>query len=259
MTTIVDAAPNVVNDLAIDCNNVRCWSGYAAVVSTLLERLEHLLALRAVSARELARRSNLAEQHVSTIITRLRKNPQTNVGLPTLQAIARGGGVSLNWLLTGAGTPESADRDEPSTSTAALGHVPIASNAQGWTDVLLLDQLAAANSDAGKLITPDAWERANHAARFLIHGPAAPGDALRIARLAMEVSDPARFNTAYAANLRELAAGRTQYEADAKAFHEAVAAKARGEKPASQAAERREVAPGEGPNGGARRFSARGV
>ena len=246
MTRIVDAAPNVVNDLAIDRNNVRCWSGYAAVVSTLLERLEHLLALRAVSARELARRSNLAEQHVSTIITRLRKNPQTNVGLPTLQAIARGGGVSLNWLLTGAGTPESADRDEPSTSTAALGHVPIASNAQGWTDVLLLDQLAAANSDAGKLITPDAWERANHAARFLIHGPAAPGDALRIAKLAMEVADEGRFDRAYDANLKELQVGEPAELAEAKAFHEAVAAKARGEKPASQAAEKKPKKGGRG-------------
>ncbi len=133
----------------------------------------------------------------------------------TMAAIARAANVSLWWLIMGEGGPDDEDRAHSTTDSS----VPIARNIPGWGDTLKIDRMTAASSPADRHITDDAWQRSDHAARYLIQGPAAPGDALRIARLAMEVADPKRFDTAYAANRRTLEATRAEDEEEAAAFH----------------------------------------
>jgi len=202
-----------------------------ADLDTLAKRLAWVIANRRKPGggtwdqKSLSLAAGLGTSHVGQYV----RGEQVNPTLDVLQRLAKAAGVSAAWLAFGAGTPDTIDPEDPSYSDSS---VPIARNVPGWSQVLRLDQLAAASSPAGKLITPEAWERSNHAARYLIQGPAAPGDALRIARLAMEVADEGRFERAYDANLKELQAGEDAERADAKAFEEAVAAKARGEKPA---------------------------
>ena len=77
---------------------------------TLLERLEWILANRKMSARQLALQSGLSSTHVSTMMGRLRKHPDVSVELETLEKIARGGQVPLEWMISGKGKP-----DEPRT------------------------------------------------------------------------------------------------------------------------------------------------
>ena len=167
--------------------------------------------------------AGLSTSHVGQYV----RGDQTNPTLEILRKLGKAADVSAAWLGFGVGSPDAIDGD-PSYSDSS---VPIARNVPGWAQVLRHDQAMAAASPAGKLITPDAWQRSDLAARYLIHGPAAPGDALRLARLATELADEGRFDRAYDANLKELQAGESAELAEAKAFEEAVKAKARGERP----------------------------
>lgn len=198
-------------------------------MKTLAERLRWLAADQKVDQRTIGTKADLSPGFFAGVMTRAKEDPDASIRGHEAVALSNAWGVTLEWLLEGKGPPYKADV----TPAYSDSSVPVAKNIPGWSQVLKHDQLVAANSPAGKLITPEAWERSNHAARYLIQGPAAPGDALRIAKLAMEVADEGRFDRAYDANLKELQAGEPAELADAKAFHEAVAAKARGEKPAA--------------------------
>lgn len=74
---------------------------------------------------ELSRRSGLRHNHVSTIITRLRKDPERDIERDTLIKIAHGGGVSLRWLSTGEGDPNEMDIPEGK---------PVMANLAGWDE-----------------------------------------------------------------------------------------------------------------------------
>jgi transcriptional regulator with XRE-family HTH domain len=75
-------------------------------VSTLADRIEWILKHRGITGRELSRRAGLGEVHVGQILSRARKNPDVSVEAKTLEAIARGGVVNLQWLSTGDGSPD---------------------------------------------------------------------------------------------------------------------------------------------------------
>ena len=113
MQTSVAATTAGVNVATAVCGNIRQHGGYPPAVDSLLDRMEQVLSRRGFSAREWARRSGLAEQHVSTILMRLRKNPDANIGLPTVEALANGANVSAAWLASGSGSPDGFDAPPP--------------------------------------------------------------------------------------------------------------------------------------------------
>jgi transcriptional regulator with XRE-family HTH domain len=69
-------------------------------VSTVGQRIEWVLQHKGISARELARRSDLAGAIVSNLLKTLREDPDA-VTLRTLRQIAQGADVSFTWLVTG--------------------------------------------------------------------------------------------------------------------------------------------------------------
>ena len=75
-------------------------------METVGARIESILERQGISARELSRRAGLGETQVGMVIARYRKNPNAEVTLVTLQAIARAANVSPAWLLTGDGSPD---------------------------------------------------------------------------------------------------------------------------------------------------------
>lgn len=159
------------------------------MAATLAGRMQWILANRRKSggdpwdAKALSLAAGLGSSHVGQIARGALKNPQ----LETLQAIAAAAGVSAAWLATGAGNADSDDLTAPSVSESST---PVHGNVPGWTEVLAEDQRAHSEIDARF------WEAGTASAPFLIHGPALPGDALRLARLAMELSDPMRLANA---------------------------------------------------------------
>lgn len=84
---------------------------YAAGVSSedVARRIEEVRRLRGLSARALAEKAGLKSPgHVSTMLHSLNRPDKKKPNLvDTLEAIARGGGVSFAWLLTGEGARES--------------------------------------------------------------------------------------------------------------------------------------------------------
>jgi hypothetical protein len=73
---------------------------------TLLERMEEILRdCFGGNARSWARAAGLSElTHVSTALRRLRENPEHQPAIDTLDALARGAGISFEWLATGRGS-----------------------------------------------------------------------------------------------------------------------------------------------------------
>jgi len=89
--------------------------------TTFLERLDELIAA-AGSAGELARRAGLSQNYIGTLKTRIRKDATARPDESAMEALARAGGVSYEWLRKGTGdrapaayeTPQSPSRsDEP--------------------------------------------------------------------------------------------------------------------------------------------------
>ena len=96
----------------------------------LRERLVSLVERAGGSQRELSRRAGLTEVHVGQIIRRLEKDPVARIEQTTLDAIARGAGVSAAWLSHGVGTPDSTDASPP----APEDHRPVLRNLAGYAD-----------------------------------------------------------------------------------------------------------------------------
>lgn len=91
--------------------------GYHRRMSTVSDRIREILARKEWSARRLSVESKLTPTHVSQIIRKFDAwkpgddDPRVETG--TLREIARAGGVSASWLITGEGSPEPT-QDEPS-------------------------------------------------------------------------------------------------------------------------------------------------
>lgn len=90
-------------------------------MSTLLERLTAIVKLRGISQRELSKRAGLNPNHVGTLLSRLRKNPDGDIERDTLAALARGGGVSLEWLAEGRDSLDSAEPTAHPNLAATIG------------------------------------------------------------------------------------------------------------------------------------------
>jgi hypothetical protein len=100
-------------------------------VSTLLQRLEHIMETRGLGQREWARRAGLgSEKDLGVTLHRLRKNADAQVKHETLVKLAKGADVSLRWLATGEGTPDSTEASDDAT--------PVYRNAPGWPEAAKL-------------------------------------------------------------------------------------------------------------------------
>lgn len=82
--------------------------------TTFLERLDELISA-AGSAGELARRANLSQNYIGTLKTRIRKDATARPDESAMEALARAGGVSYEWLRKGTGdrTPAAHETPQP--------------------------------------------------------------------------------------------------------------------------------------------------
>lgn len=156
--------------------------GYRRGVSSVGDRIEQLLKSKDISARELARRSGLGETQVSVLVTRFRKNPHTHVTIETLRAIAQGANVSLAWLTTGEGSPDSDDTARTPSTTE--DPEPIMANVPGWAEV------ERADSEEHPDITDSERKNAREVAKYMLHRPAVTGDLWELVRQMRRVNDP---------------------------------------------------------------------
>ena len=162
-------------------------------METLAARIEAVLARLGVSARELSRRAGLHETQVSLVLSRLKKNPDSEVSVPTMRAIARGAGVSEAWLLTGRGSPD--DRDDhvqpaPPDEVDVAGRRPVAQDAArtarplfehlpDWPELLAGARQIA--QDRGRDIPEWAWG-ALAKSSGLLTGPLSPSAVFDLAK-----------------------------------------------------------------------------
>jgi transcriptional regulator with XRE-family HTH domain len=150
---------------------------------SLLQRLEETLQRLGIPQRELARRAGLSdERHLGVIMSRLRRNPKADIERETLNALARGAGVSLRWLANGEGSPDHDDSARAPSTTE--DPEPILANVPGWADVEAQD--SAEHPD----ITDTERAHARKIASYVVHRPAVPGDLWELVRTIRRVNDP---------------------------------------------------------------------
>ena len=159
------------------------WDYPCGVAPPIVQRLELLLKRTGWSQRELSRRAGLGETHVNLIIRSATKDPESTVELRTLAAIATAAGVSLAWLATGEGSPDA--DDDTRGPSASESHVPHHSNAVGWEDA----QREAARRHPN--IPAWAWEQAGRSAPAHLRSIVTPDQVVKLARMALELADPA--------------------------------------------------------------------
>lgn len=191
--------------------------------TTLAARMQWILANKRRpggdpwDAKALSIASGLGNSHVGQIANGKLASPN----LRTLQAIARTAGVSEAWLVSGAGNPDS---DDLATVAASESSEPIHGNVAGWTEVLAEDQREHPGVPA------KFWEAGTASAPFLIHGPALPGDAYRLAKIAQELSDPMRLANALREAQARVKLLEQQQGAKAREFQASVTAGDRSKK-----------------------------
>ncbi|MDP3219710.1 MAG: hypothetical protein Q8S73_36755 [Deltaproteobacteria bacterium] len=191
-------------------------------MKTLTERLRWLLAERGVNQRDLGEKAGLSKSFTGVYFNRAKKDPTAGIGADEAAALAARWKVSMRWLVTGEGSPDALDADEPSRTESSE---PIAENIPGYADVEAADRQAHTGIDEAH------WLAARKAAAYVIHGPAAPGDALKLARLAQEFADPERVRRAFAEQEARLAAMRDEMERERLEFQRQVAELKAGKRP----------------------------
>lgn len=143
MTLMVAETLKSVNHSA--ASTYRCHLGRLAGMETVADRVKRLLKEKKISGRELGRRAGFrTETQLGNTLRRLEEDPE-RAELKTVRRIARGLGVSSNWLLTGEGLPTDID---PSDDTEPEPYLRIAPEApplwrdlHNWTDLLVEAQL----------------------------------------------------------------------------------------------------------------------
>lgn len=178
MVSILVAMSEQVNLPSIDSAS---RSGYdPGMASTVADRVRQVLALRRWSQRELSRRAGLSEGAVGWMLA----HPDRPTETSTLEGIATASRVSLAWLATGQGSPEGDDERPLSTTDDST---PIMKNVPGWAEVLEADRADHPG------LEDVYWERATASAPFMVYGPAQPGDAAKLAKMAKALGSPERM------------------------------------------------------------------
>lgn len=124
--THIAMATNVVKSLPVAA---AIGDGQDPRVRTLADRItwiQHHSGPKKLSIAEVARRGGMTRQGLSRLVRESRKQPGKSIGeAATMEALAVGNSVDLNWLMTGAGAPR---RGKLSPLDTVLGE-------RDWSDV----------------------------------------------------------------------------------------------------------------------------
>lgn len=90
-----------------------------ANASEIARRIQEIARERGWTLREFARRANLPSGYVGTLVSRIRRTPNTGIEAETLRKIANGARVSLEWLVSGDGERDAATLTASDAITAA--------------------------------------------------------------------------------------------------------------------------------------------
>jgi transcriptional regulator with XRE-family HTH domain len=221
MTNTLDLPNELVNVLANAGGDSISRPLYPPGVETIADRVQKVLDREGWSQSELSRRAGLTRSHIGWII----KHPSSPVETDTLRKIADAARVSSRWLAFGEGAPDSLDTDAPAVTESSE---PIAENIPGYLDVEAIDRRA--NPEMEEVH----WLSARKAAAYVIHGPAAPGDAIKLARLAREFADPARVRKAFADQEERLKAMNAEMERERLEFQRQLAEMKAGKRPSAK-------------------------
>lgn len=211
MTSTLDMPSAQVNAASIDSASRPRYDGDMA--GTVADRVRQILKRTGWSQRELARRAGLSPGAVGWILAHPDRPSETT----TLQGFASAAGVSLAWLTTGEGSPDA--DDDTRGPSASESHVPHHSNAVGWEDA----QREAARRHPD--IPAWAWEQAGRSAPAHLRSIVTPDQVVKLARMALELADPAVMERLLSERDRRLAELEAQLAA--KVASEGGAAKAR--------------------------------
>lgn len=165
----------------------------------LHERIAWCGENRAPSLRALSIKCGFGPTGLQSIVDRKSKR----IGPEKLQTIATKASVSVWWLTTGQGTPDSAD--DARSPSSAESDTPHLVNAVGYEEAL-----AEAKRREPK-IRAHAWEALDGSKRYAIRGIVQPEELIKLARVYEELADPARMAAALAAQderIRQLMAER---------------------------------------------------
>lgn len=190
-------------------------------MGSLGDRLLKVMALRGISASKLSLDAGLSRTAVQKIIDR----GGARTSAETISKIAATARVNREWLETGRGDAELAldegapgDRGEaPVTFTD--DSTPVMENVPGYLDVEAVDRKAHPE------VEDEFWLMGRRAGPLMIVGPAAPGDAYRLAKLAKDMRSPERLAWLLAERDRRIKALQGELEAERAKQHAAIAKK----------------------------------
>lgn len=130
--TQVSMTPLIVStSIGVNSRTNICSSHFD--VTTLLERIEWLVRERAEGNQTvLSERAALGRTRVGSLLTKLRQGPH-EPGMSVIVALARAGGVSVDWLATGAGSPTDGAAGPPPADDVALTQLE---SIPGWSKIV---------------------------------------------------------------------------------------------------------------------------
>jgi transcriptional regulator with XRE-family HTH domain len=119
-------ATNVALDMNVvkpRCDDSRSQPRHDQLVSTLAQRIQHVLKERQWTQRELGIKAGLSPAFVSAFLQRAKGDPDASIGADNLAALAAAAGVSLTWLSKGVGPIEEsgADHIDPPSAEGTPG------------------------------------------------------------------------------------------------------------------------------------------
>lgn len=155
MTTFVAVTTHDVNTcvVAVDdsCHHLR----HAREVDTLLSRIEWVIAQgRVASGRAWAMSAGLSPSYIGTLLTRLRASPDADARREEIGKLANAAGVSVEWLVTGVGSPDGervTERDERYPSRAAAARFARDAGLDEKAIALVLKERLDADTDPGAM------------------------------------------------------------------------------------------------------------
>lgn len=163
------------------------------------------------NASALSLAAGLGRAHVGMI----KRGDAKDVTIDTVRAIAEAAKVSMQWLATGAGSPDSLDPDAPIHTDDPE---PVAENIPNYPQVEAIDRTAHPE------VEEKYWLTGRGVARYVVHGAAVPGDAYKLAKMAREFDDPQRVAKVFADQEARLKAMEAEREADRLRYERELAA-----------------------------------
>jgi len=96
----------LVTEVALDLRSIARTLPNVSLGQKVAARIEQRLNELQMGARQVARHAQIGESTIGQFLRRSRQDPNADISMHTLEAIARATHTSLLWLLTGHGSPE---------------------------------------------------------------------------------------------------------------------------------------------------------